>query len=89
MRLSTSLAASLASLALRATSPPPGTVTALPVAHSPLFDAARELLRKGADESAAVWQLYTEVPELTLPQCRQILRAAAVILHASGERHDT
>jgi hypothetical protein len=62
------------------------TVTALPTAHSPLFDAARELLHEGADESAAVWRLYTDVPELTLTQCRQAVREAATVLHAAGER---
>lgn len=45
--------------------------------QSDLFRAASELLRADGDESAAVWQLYTRYPELTLPECRKVLREAA------------
>lgn len=77
-----------AAVAMLAAHGVPGGVTALPVAHSALFDAARELLREGGDRSAAVAQLRAQFPGATTEQIDRVLREAATILHASGERHD-
>lgn len=55
-----------------------GRVTALPPAHSPLFDAARELLREGGDRSAAVSQLRESFPGASPGELDRLLRVAAV-----------
>lgn len=95
-RLSSLRSMSQAALALLgSTSTPPkvevpaANVTALPVAHSVIFDTARQLLSDGADISAAVVQLRERFPKhLSTGEAVRILREAAAILHCSGERHD-
>lgn len=86
--------AALAMLAAHGIDPMPagagksGSVTALPVAHSAIFDAARELLRAGADRSAAIAQLQASYPELKAADADKVLREAATMLHAAGEVHN-
>lgn len=94
-RLSSLRSMSQAALALLgSTSTPPkvevptANVTALPVAHSPIFDAARELLVEGHDVSSSIVRIRELRPDLSVQQAHRILREAAAILHCSGERHD-
>lgn len=54
------------------------SVTGLPPAHSPLFDAARELLRGDGDRSAAISQIRESFPDATPAELDRLLRAAAV-----------
>lgn len=68
--------------------PPKASVTALPVAHSALFDSARGLLLDGYDVSAAVVRLREAHPHLSVSDAQTMLREAACILHCSGERPD-
>lgn len=58
--------------------PKRASITALPPAHSPLFDAARELLRPDGDRSAAVSQLRESFPNATPRELDRLLRSAAV-----------
>ncbi len=62
----------------------PPMIRALPPAHSPLFDAARELLRPDGDVSAAVAQVQGAYPSLSRRECRQVLREVATALHVTG-----
>ena len=64
-----------------------GSVTALPPAHSPLFDTARQLLVDGYDRSSAIRTLQAQYPALTVSQADSMLREVACLLHYSGELH--
>jgi hypothetical protein len=76
---SVTMLAAQAGAMLAATSPPPVRPPAtIKPAASPLFDAARELLRPGADRSAILATLKERFPDTPYATLDEVLRAAAV-----------